>query len=76
MKKINAKDLREKYYFVLYDMNDYPICYFDNFDELKQHLNYPLKKINYMLNIYGNLIHIKIGDKLYKLFATNELENF
>ncbi len=76
MKKFYGKELKKIYYFVLYDMEDFPICYFDNFKELSNNLNYPLKKITYMLNIYGNLIHIKIGNKLYKLYAVNELENF
>lgn len=70
--KFTSKELRNSYYFVLYDVDDFPVCYFDNFDELGKHLNYPLKKISYMLNIYGNLLHIKIGNKVYKLFATNK----
>ena len=70
MKKFNSKTFREKNYFILYDKDDYIICYFDNFQELSTRLNYPCYYLVYKFNQYGNLIPIVIGNKLYKLYTS------
>lgn len=76
MEKVHAKTFRKDNYFVLYDFNDNIICYFDNFDELSKHLNYECKYLVHKFNVYGNLIHIVINNVMYKLYTSNELENF
>lgn len=65
--KFNSKDFRKENYFVLYDENDYPICYFDNFYELSKHINYRCSDLVCKFNKFGNCINIVIGNKLYKL---------
>lgn len=67
--KYNSKDFRKDNYFVLYDLNDFPICYFDNFDELSKHLNYRCSDLVSRFNKYGNNLKIVIGNEFYKLFT-------
>lgn len=74
MEKLTSKKFRKDNYFVLYDFNDNIICYFDNFEELRKHLNYPCFYLVNQFNTYGNLINIVINKTMYKLFTTNELE--
>lgn len=38
--RIKPKEFRKNNYFVLYDLNDEVICYFDNFKELSKYINY------------------------------------
>ncbi len=76
MDKFTSKKIKNDCYFVLYDFNDFPVCYFDNFDELSRHINYSSRRLAILFNAYGNLLHICIGGIMYKLFATEELENF
>lgn len=77
MNRLIGKEFRKNNYFVLYDFDDNIICYFDNFEELSKHLNYPCKYLVHQFNTYGSLINIVINQKMYKLFTTNELvENF
>ena len=76
MNKFTSKKIRENCNFVLYDFNDFPVCYFDNFEELSKHINYSSRRLATLFNVYGNLLHICIGKNMYKLFATNELESF
>ena len=54
MKKFNSKTFREKNYFILYDKDDYIICYFDNYQELSTRLNYRCSDLVYKFNQYGN----------------------
>lgn len=66
--EISSKQLRKYNYFVLYDMDDYPICLFENLEELLQHINYNCSKLVYQFKKFGNSINIVIGNKIYKLF--------
>lgn len=55
-------------YFVLYDENDEVICYFDNFNELTNYINYRLSNLVYQYNKQDtNVITIIIDDKKLKL---------
>ena len=62
-----SKSFRE-HNFVLYDINDDIICYYDNFEELSRHINYELRKLVYEFNHRGsNIITVIIDNKKYKL---------
>lgn len=76
MKKLTSKCFRKNNFFVLYDSNDFPVCYFDNFEELSKHLNYPCFYLVRKFNECGNTINIIINNVGYKLFTTTELESF
>ena len=54
--------------FILYDLNDEIICYFDNFIELSKYINYRLSNLvqKYNLN-QSDVIPIIIDNKTYKL---------
>lgn len=65
--KYKTKIFINENYFVLYDSNDCPICYFDNFYELAKHINYSVYDLVKRFNKYGDSINIIIGNKLYKL---------
>lgn len=65
---MSSKLFREICYFVLYDKNDIPVCYFDNFEELTKNINYTSSKLVYRFNKYGNSIKIVIGNQFYKLY--------
>ncbi len=60
-------------YFVLYDLSDNIICYFDNFNELKRFLpNYrdrDIKRRFVKSNL--NFIKIIIDKSMYKLYKFN-----
>ena len=38
--KFKPNEFRKNNYFVLYDLNDEVVCYFDNFKELSKYINY------------------------------------
>lgn len=59
-------------YYVLYDNNDYPISYFENYTELTRVLNYSYKNLNYRFKKFGNSIKIVIGNQFYKLFKFSD----
>lgn len=62
-----SKNFKDNY-FVLYDANDEVICYFDNFKELTNYINYRLSDLVYQFNRYNiNVINITIDNKKYKL---------
>ncbi len=66
--KFNSKDFKKQNYFVLYDMNDFIISYFDNYIELSKILNYRLSDLVRSYNRYKtNIIVIIINNKKYKL---------
>jgi len=66
--KINSKQLKNDNYFVLYDLNDNIVCYFDNFKELSKHINYTTRKLAYQFNFRNtNIIKIIIDEKELKL---------
>lgn len=63
-----SKTFKQNNYFVLYDMEDNIICYFDNFKELYKTLNYELRNLVYQFNNKKtNIINIEIENKKYKL---------
>lgn len=72
---ISREQFRLDYYFVLYDLNDNVVCYFDNFAELSKIINYPSWKLARRFEIFGNLINVTIDNKDYKLFATCDTNN-
>lgn len=64
----NSKTFRKENYFILYDLNDNIICYYDNFSELASILNYRLSDLvhEYNRNKTDNIIVI-INNVKYKL---------
>lgn len=62
------KELRNINYFVLYDKNDIPVCYFENFEELTKHINYNQYDLVKRFKKFGNSIKIIIGNQFYKLY--------
>ncbi len=67
--KIKATKSRLSNYFVLYDMDDMIVCYFDDFEELSKCINYNISQLFSLFMRYGNPIHIEIGHHKYKLFT-------
>ncbi len=66
--KYKSKNFRNENYFVLYDMNDNIICYFDSFEDLSKIFNYTLKNLVGKYNQQqSNIINIIIYGKKYKL---------
>jgi len=66
--KLKSKDFKKINYFVLYDINDNIICYFNDFNELSKHLNYKLYDLVHEYNRHeSNMITIVIDKKKYKL---------
>ena len=64
-----TKDFRKNNYFVLYDMNDNLICYFDNYKELANYTRRPLKKIAFSFSKLVDFIYIVIDNQRYKLYT-------
>ena len=63
----NSKTLQNSD-FVLYDLNDQVICYFQNFNELSKYINYKVYDLAYKFKEHGsNIIKIIIENKEYKL---------
>ncbi len=57
-------------YFVLYDLKDNVICYFENINEFSNRFNYPLKEINRKYrNSKNDFINLIIDKKHYKLYS-------
>ena len=66
--RYKSKTFRKNNYFVLYDLNDDIVCYYDNFNDLLKVLNYKLKDLVHEYNRYNtNVITIIINNKKYKL---------
>lgn len=62
------KTFREENYFILYDLNDNIICYYDNFNELSTVINYSLRDLIREYNREkSNIRIIVINNKKYKL---------
>lgn len=65
---LKSKDVRTKNYFVLYNLNDDILCYFDDFNELLKYINYKLSDLVHEYNRNEtNIINITINNKKYKL---------
>lgn len=62
------KELKNISYFVLYDMEDYPICYYSNLEELLEHINYNRYELVRQFKKFGNSIKLVIGNQFYKLY--------
>lgn len=57
-------------YFVLYDLEDNIVCYFNNLIEFCTKFNYANKEINRKFrNSNFNFIHVDINNIRYSLFA-------
>ena len=67
--RYNSKDFRRDNYFVLYDKNDYPICFFADYNELSKSISYRCSDLVYKFNKFGNPIKLVIGNEFYKLFT-------
>ena len=66
--KLKSKSVRQNNYFVLYDVNDEVVCYFNDFNELLKYINYRLSDLVHEYNRYNtNIITITIDNKKYKL---------
>lgn len=64
----SSKQLKDINFFVLYDLNDEVVCYFDNFQELSNHINQRLYDLVYEYKRHkSNVITIIIDNKKYKL---------
>lgn len=62
------------YYFVLYDLNDNLIAYFDTLIEFKSQFHYEIKELNRKFkNSRSNFILFNIENKKYKLYKFNIL---
>lgn len=67
-----SKKFKKDNYFVLYDLTDNIVCYFDNFDELSKNIAYRLSDLVHEYNRYNtNNITIIIDNKKYKLATFN-----
>ena len=61
------KEFKDKTYFVLYDIDDYPLCYFETLEELQKSINYDSSKLLYRFKNEGSLIKIIMNNKFYRL---------
>ena len=56
-------------YYVLYDLNDNIICYFDNLTEISEKFGYPIKELNRKYrNSLDDSINLVLENAYYKLF--------
>lgn len=63
-----SKKFKKDNYFILYDLSDNIICYFDNFNELSKILPYKVNNLVYEFNHRNtNPIVVFINNKKYKL---------
>lgn len=65
--KFKSKDFKNNS-FILYDLEDNIICYFDNYDELSKYINYTPRKLAYEYNFRNtDIINIVIDNKKLRL---------
>jgi len=69
LKKYNSKDFRKENYFVLYDMNDNVVCYFDNCEELIAKVGSSVHEIVRKFNNSDDCIILVINLEKYKLYT-------
>lgn len=60
---------RKNNYFVLYDMNDNLICYFENYNELFQMIQIPLRNLVIRFKQAVDYIIVIINSQRYKLYT-------
>lgn len=66
--KFKSKEFKKNNYFVLYDLNDEVVCYFNNFEELSKYINYKLYDLVHEYNKHKtNIINIIIDNKKLRL---------
>lgn len=67
-----SKNFKKDNYFVLYDLRDNVVCYFDNFEELSKMISYRLSDLVHEYNRYNtNNITVIIDNQKYKLATFN-----
>jgi len=67
-----SKKFKKDNYFVLYDLTDNVVCYFDNFEELSKLISYRLSDLVHEYNRYNtNNITVIIDNQKYKLATFN-----
>lgn len=65
--KFKSKDFKNNS-FILYDLEDNIICYFDNYNELSKYINYTPRKLAYEFNFRNtNIINIVIDNQKLRL---------
>lgn len=65
--KYKSKDFKNNS-FILYDLEDNIICYFDNYNELSKYINYTPRKLAYEFNFRNtDIINIIIDNKKLRL---------
>lgn len=70
MKKLNGRIFRKYNHFVLYDLNDVIVCYFNSYDELKRYINIPAYNLVCRFNASEDYcINVFIERKKYRLFT-------
>ncbi|MDD5826604.1 MAG: hypothetical protein PUD25_02420 [Bacilli bacterium] len=63
-----SKTFKNENFFVLYDMNDNIISFYDSFAELSKILNYELRNLVFQYNkSHSDIITIIIENKKYRL---------
>lgn len=66
--RYKSKTFSHNNYFILYDLNDEIVCYFDNFIEISKYINYRLSDLVHEFNRNkSNIITIIIDREKYKL---------
>lgn len=72
MKLFTSKIIRENHY-VLYDMKDNIIKYYENYDELKKDINYHERNLACRFNKNrSDKIYIVIDKTMYQLYTFSE----
>ena len=62
------KKFKKDNYFVLYNLSDDIVCFFDNFNELSKYISYSLRDLIHEYNKHNtNTLNIIIDNKKYKL---------
>lgn len=62
------KKFRNENYFVLYNLSDEIVCYFNDFDELSKFISYSLRDLIHEYNKHKtDVLTIIIDNKKYKL---------
>lgn len=68
-----SKSFKKENYFVLYDLADNIICYFDNYEELSKMISYRIADLVHEFNRNKtNCITVIINNKKLKLATFNE----
>lgn len=70
--KLKSRKFRSDNYFILYDLTDNIICYFDNFEELSKVISYRLSDLVHEFNRQNtDNITVIIDNKKYRLATFN-----